>query len=261
MIPCHSVKNEINILTAIKKLDKILKIFPSPYELAISFAEEMVNMIAESVKNSNDFTVALSGGSTPELLFTILSEKFAGSVSWKNVHIFWSDERCVPPENVESNFRMAQTKFLSKIEIPSRNIHRINGEDDPEKEASRYSEEISLHTGKRDGFPLFDLILLGLGEDGHTASIFPGHTELLDSDKTCMVAIHPNTLQKRISLTGKVINNAEVVAFLVTGKKKEEIVKKIFKKDRSALNYPASHIMPVYGRLIWFIDKEAGNLL
>ena len=242
-------------------MDKIIKIFPSPYELAERFAEEMVGMIKESANKKKIFTVALSGGSTPELLFTILSENFARSVSWKNVHIFWGDERCVPSDNAESNFGMAWRKFLSKIEIPSLNIHRIHGEDDPEKEASRYSEEISLHTGKRDGMPLFDLVLLGLGEDGHTASIFPGHPELFYSDKICEVTIHPVTKQKRISLTGKVINNAEAVTFLVTGKKKEKIVKNIFKKDPSASNYPASYIVPVYGRLDWFIDKEAGKLL
>jgi 6-phosphogluconolactonase len=242
-------------------VDKIIKIFPSPYELAERFAEEMVGMIKESANKKKIFTVALSGGSTPELLFTILSENFARSVSWKNVHIFWGDERCVPSDNAESNFGMAWRKFLSKIEIPSLNIHRIHGEDDPEKEASRYSEEISLHTGKRDGMPLFDLVLLGLGEDGHTASIFPGHPELFYSDKICEVTIHPVTKQKRISLTGKVINNAEAVTFLVTGKKKEKIVKNIFKKDPSASNYPASYIVPVYGRLDWFIDKEAGKLL
>jgi 6-phosphogluconolactonase len=242
-------------------VDKIIKIFPSPHELAMKFAEEMVCMIKESANKKKIFTVALSGGSTPELLFTILSENFARSVSWKNVHIFWGDERCVPSDNAESNFGMAWRKFLSKIEIPSLNIHRIHGEDDPEKEASRYSEEISLHTGKRDGMPLFDLVLLGLGEDGHTASIFPGHPELFYSDKICEVTIHPVTKQKRISLTGKVINNAEAVTFLVTGKKKEKIVKNIFKKDPSASNYPASYIVPVYGRLDWFIDKEAGKLL
>jgi 6-phosphogluconolactonase len=242
-------------------LDRIVKIFTSPNELAENFAEEMANMIIESAYGKKHFTVALSGGSTPELLFNILSEKFAESVPWKFVHIFWGDERCVPPDNAESNFGIAWRKFLSKIEIPDLNIHRIHGEDEPEKEASRYSEEISLHTGKRDGMPLFDLILLGLGEDGHTASIFPGHTGLLYSDKICDVAIYPLTQQKRISLTVKVINNAEDVTFLVTGNKKEEIVKKIFRQDASALNYPATYIVPVYGRLNWFIDKEAGKLL
>ena len=142
---------------------------------------------------------------------------------------------------------MTRRTLLEKIDIPSSNIHRIKGEDDPEKEALRYSEEISACTAKRDGLPLFDLIMLGLGEDGHTASIFPGHKELFNSDKICEVAVHPVTLQKRITLTGRVINNAESVTFLVTGKKKAEIVEKIIKKSSSAINFPASYIVPVYG--------------
>ena len=242
-------------------MDKIVKIFPSPYELAENLAEEMVNMIVESAKNTKHFTVALSGGSTPELLFTIIRENFTESVPWKYVHIFWGDERCVPPDNAESNFRMTMRKLLCKIKIPSMNIHRIKGEDDPAKEASRYSEEISLFTRKRDGMPLFDLVLLGLGVDGHTSSIFPGHLESFNSDKICEVSVHPMTGQKRITLTGRVINNADTVTFLVAGKKKEEIVEKMFKKDPSALNYPATYIVPVYGRLNWFLDQEAASLL
>lgn len=242
-------------------MNNTVKIFSSPEELAMEFAEEMVHLIEESVKRNKFFTIALSGGSTPEVLLEILSNEFGKSVQWKYVHLFWGDERCVPPDNIESNFGMTMKKLLSKIEIPALNIHRIKGEDDPEKEASRYSEEISLNTRKRDGIPLFDMILLGLGEDGHTASIFPGHLELIRSDKVCDVAFHPVTLQKRITLTGRVINNADTVTFLVSGKKKEEVVKKIFKKDASSLYYPATYIVPVYGRLNWFIDKEAGRLI
>lgn len=242
-------------------MDKIVKIFASPYDLAEKFAEEMVNMIAESAQKQKQFTIALSGGSTPELLFTLLSEKFAESVPWHYVHVFWGDERCVAPDNAESNFGMIMKKLLGKIEIPSMNIHRIKGEDDPENEALRYSEEILINTRNRNRLPLFDLIMLGLGEDGHTASIFPGHLELLNSDKICETASHPVTHQKRITLTGRVINNANAVTFLVTGKKKESIVEKMFKKDPTALNYPASYIVPVYGRLTWYIDKEAGRLL
>jgi len=242
-------------------LDRIIKVFPSSYKLAEKFAEEMIHMIKESAKNMKSLTIALSGGSTPELIFTLLGENYAESVPWQFVHFFWGDERCVSPDNTESNYGMTKRALLSRINILSSNIHRIKGEDDPQKEARRYSEEISLFTRKRDGIPVFDLVLLGLGEDGHTASIFPGHPELLDSDKICEVAIHPETLQKRITLTGKVINNAEAVTFLVTGKKKEKIIERIFKNDISALNYPATYIVPVYGRLSWFIDKEAGMSL
>ena len=198
-------------------MDKNVKIFPLPYDLAKEFAKEMANMIVESAEKDKMFTVALSGGSTPELLYTLLGENFADTVPWQYVQIFWGDERCVPPDNDDSNFGMTMRKLLSKVEIPTQNIHRIRGENDPAKEAIRYSEEVSLFTRKRDGMPLFDLILLGLGEDGHTASIFPGHPELINSDNIYEVALHPVTKQKRISLTGRVINNADSVTFLVAG--------------------------------------------
>ena len=245
----------------INQLDKIVKIFPSPNELAMNFAKEIASMIAGSSKNAEPFTIVLSGGTTPELLFKVLSENFAESVPWKFVHFFWGDERCVPPDNDESNYGMAQRKFLSRIEIPSGNIHRIRGEDDPENEAARYSIEILSSVRNRDRLPLFDLVILGLGEDGHTASIFPGHSELFDSDKICEVALHPVTGQKRITLTGRVINNADNVTFLVTGKTKAEIVENMFKKDSSVINFPASFIVPVYGKLNWYIDHDAGILI
>jgi 6-phosphogluconolactonase len=242
-------------------LDKEVKIYQSPEELAEVFAAEMVRMIRESEKKMAPFTIALSGGTTPEILFKILGEEYAGTVPWNNVHFFWSDERCVPPENNESNYGMTNRIFLSRIEIPPSNIHRVRGEADPEKEALRYSDEISGFTRTRDGLPRFDLILLGLGEDGHTASIFPGHLEFMNSDKICIVAKHPVSEQKRLSLTGKVINNADNVAFLVTGKKKENVVENLFKKNPYSLNYPAAYIVPVYGLLSWFLDKEAAGRL
>ncbi len=218
-------------------------------------------MITGSAKINKTFTIALSGGSTPEILFNILSSDYAGSVPWHLVHVFWSDERCVAPDDPESNYGMARRTLLSKIEIPDINIHRIKGEDNPEEEALRYSDEISHFTRSWNGRPVFDLILLGLGEDGHTASIFPGHPELLESGKTCEVTYHPVTFQKRITLTGKVINNADAITFLVTGRKKEVVVEKMFKKDPHSLNYPAAFIVPVNGRLSWYIDSEAGGLL
>jgi 6-phosphogluconolactonase len=242
-------------------LDKSIKIFLSPYELAEKFAEELVKTITESAKKRKIFSIALSGGSTPQLLFSVLGDHFSKSAPWEYVQFFWGDERCVPPDSRESNYGMAMRKFLEKIKIPASNIHRIIGESDPEKEAYRYSEEISEYTVKRDGMPIFDLIILGLGEDGHTASIFPGNKELLDSSKICEVAVHPSTLQKRITLTGRVINNADFVNFLVTGAKKADIVEKIINKNPVAINFPAYFIVPVYGELRWLIDKEAGRLL
>jgi 6-phosphogluconolactonase len=156
---------------------------------------------------------------------------------------------------------MTRKKLLEKIDIPFSNIHRIRGEMDPEKEAARYSREILSLTDNRDGMPLFDLILLGLGDDGHTVSIFPENMELIVSDKICEVAVHPVSFQKRITLTGRVINNSVSVRFLVTGKRKAEIVEKIINNNPSAGNYPASLIIPLHGELIWHIDIEASGLL
>jgi 6-phosphogluconolactonase len=238
-----------------------IKIFPTPYELAEKFAEELVSMVDESAGKDNQFTVALSGGTTPELLFSVIGDHFSKSVRWKSVHFFWGDERCVPADNSESNFGMTKRKLLDKIVIPSTNIHRIIGENEPESEAARYSEEISGNTNQRDGLPVFDLVILGLGDDGHTASLFPGHPELFYSDKICEVAVHPLTHQRRITITGRVLNNAETIVFLVTGRKKAVIVESILNKSLSAQNFPASYIVPVKGKLSWYIDKEAGILL
>jgi 6-phosphogluconolactonase len=245
----------------VPKVTKVVKIFSSPYELAASFAEELVHMIMESAKIQKYFTIALSGGSTPEILFKILSDKYSKTVPWQYVHFFWGDERCVQPTDPESNFGMTSRILLSKIEIPEENIHRIKGEDDPYTEAERYSNEISHFTEKRDGMPLFDLVLLGMGEDGHTASVFPDNLRLMESDKVCELAIHPVSKQKRITITGRVINNAHVVTFLVTGRKKAEVLEKILKNIPPSENYPASYIVPVNGKLSWFLDREAAGLL
>jgi 6-phosphogluconolactonase len=238
-----------------------VKIFPTPFELAEKFAEEMVAMVAESSKKSSAFTVALSGGSTPELLYSVVGDHFQMAINWEKVHFFWGDERCVQPNDRESNFGMAKKALFSKINIPSANIHRIRGEDDPAGEATRYSDEISRYTRKRDSLPVFDLVILGLGEDGHTASIFPSNIMLMESERVCNVATHPLSNQKRITLTGRTINNADKVTFLVTGINKSVIVEKILNKGTSSQNFPASLIVPAYGELIWFLDKEAASLL
>jgi 6-phosphogluconolactonase len=216
-------------------------------------------MINESAKSIKPFTIALSGGSTPAILFAILGDNFSNSVTWSNVHFFWGDERCVPPDDPESNYGMTRKEFLDKIEIPSGNIHRIMGEKYPSVEAERYSLEIRENTAEREGFPMFDLVILGMGEDGHTASIFPGNHKLINSKKTCELAIHPVTSQKRITITGRVINNASNVVFLITGKNKAKVVSEILSGSISS-QYPAAHINPEHGILKWYLDKAAAEL-
>jgi len=242
-------------------LDNPIKIFRSPYLLAEKFARELVAAINESAAKKRPYTIVLSGGSTPELLFSLLGDHFSGSADWEYAHFFWGDERCVAADNSESNYGMARRKLFDRIEIPSSNIHRIKGEADPEAEAVRYAQEILKFTESENGLPRFDLIILGLGEDGHTVSIFPGLIDLMDSDKICTVTRHPVSNQNRITLTGRVINNACRVVFLVTGKKKAEIVEKIVRGKENFKNFPASHIVPVDGVLSWYIDIEAATLI
>lgn len=152
------------------------------------------------------------------------------------------DERCVPPDDEESNYGMTKKYLLNKINIPLINVHRIFGEKDPAEEAKRYSEIVKLNLEVKNSLPELDLILLGVGEDGHTASIFPDQMELLNSNEIYAAAKHPGSGQARITLTGKIINNADRIYFLVAGKSKAEVVNKILNRKGDYLKYPAAHI-------------------
>lgn len=232
----------------------IYKIYSDPQAVATVFAVFFENWSRES----KPFTVALSGGSTPKILFRHLAEKYRDDLDWGSIHFFWGDERCVPPGDEDSNFKMTNEMLLQHIPIPKENIHRIHGEDQPEEEARRYAAEIREFVPVKNGLPAFDLVLLGMGEDGHTASIFPHQMELLHSEKICEAATHPVSGQQRISLTGPVINQAEKVAFLVTGAGKSNIVSEIRHRKGDWESYPAAHIRSA-GTLYWFLDEEAAG--
>jgi 6-phosphogluconolactonase len=236
-----------------------IHVFNTPEELADQFAGELMKWIEDSADNS--FHLAISGGHTPNLLFSVLASKFAGSPFWKKTQIWWVDERMVGPDDPESNFGVANRLLFSLISIPPGNIHRINGKNDPDTEAGNYSKQIQAKLKQQHGWPVFDLILLGMGDDGHTASIFPDQLQLLDSTQVCDVAVHPQSGQKRITLTGHVLNNASRVCFLVTGKAKASRVKEIFSKNEEAGKLPAFHIAPENGLAEWYLDKEAVSLL
>ena len=242
-------------------METFYKIFHTPSELAEALAGELAEKVSIAEKTGSPFKIAVSGGNTPKLLFSVLAEKYRSSVNWYTVHFFWVDERCVSPDDPESNYGMTKQILLDKINIPDSNIHRMRGEDEPVIEADRYAHEILKQVGAKNMLPVFDLVILGIGEDGHTASIFPGNLDLIFSDKICEVAVHPSSGQKRITLTGKVINNADYVAFLATGQNKALIIEDIFKKKAQYMNYPASFIVPLGGAITWFIDDEAGVLI
>ncbi len=234
-----------------------VKIFEKPKKVAKRVAKQILKLTQKS--SQPRFDIALSGGSTPKKLFKILIEKHKEAIPWERIHFWWGDERCVPPDDNESNFKMAFDILFSKIEIPQENIHRIKGENNPEIEAKRYSEEIADSLNLRGGVPVFDMVLLGLGEDGHTASIFPGQLNLIDDERICAASEHPLTGQKRITLTGKVINNASRIFFLVTGENKALRLSEIMNDDEAAKLLPAYYITPENGKLIWYIDEAASS--
>lgn len=236
-----------------------VNVFSGKEELASILAEEIVRRIISSATSERHFSVALSGGSTPLLLYSLLGDEYSKSVPWDFVSFFWGDERCVPPDSPESNYGSAMKHFLGKTGISHSNIQRVRGEDEPLAEAERYSGEISRLLPLRDNLPVFDLQLLGIGNDGHTASIFPGSIGLFSSDKVCEVTIQPETGQKRITLTGRVINNSEAVVFIVQGQSKSSVIAEIINGSPESVKYPAYHVKPVYGSLDWYLDREAAS--
>lgn len=223
-------------------------------ELAEYFAQLLIRKINSS---ENYFHIALSGGSTPKRIYEFLAEHHKNTIDWTKVKFFWGDERCVPPTYSESNYKMAYDSMLSRLLIPSFNIFRIKGENNPELEALNYSLKILKHVQSVNNYPRFDLIMLGLGENGHTASIFPNQKDLLLADKIYSTAVHPTSGQSRITLTGRVINNAANVVFVVTGKSKSKVVGEILNQQGNYKDYPASYINPSDGEFYWLLDEEA----
>ncbi|MCB9059688.1 MAG: 6-phosphogluconolactonase [Calditrichae bacterium] len=223
-------------------------------QLSEYFAQLLIN---KTRAGSDHFNVSLSGGSTPKNIFEYLAAFHQKSIPWGKIKFFWGDERCVPPTDSDSNFKMANDSLLAKLEIPAENIFRIKGENDPQSEADNYNILLQNQIKTENGFPRFDLIMLGLGEDGHTASIFPNQKELLESDKICAVAVHPESGQKRITLTGKVINNAATVVFIATSQKKSKVAGEILSQKGLYKNYPASFIDPENGELYWLLDQDS----
>ena len=218
-------------------------------------AEAFAKFLCDEIAKVDNITIALSGGSTPKLLFEVLAKDYKDKIDWSKVHLYWGDERCVSPSDEQSNFRMTNEKLLQKVDIPFSNIHRVYGENTPSVEAYRYGKRIKKNLELKNDLPIFDLIILGMGSDGHTASIFPHQIELLNSKNTCEVAIHPDSGQRRITLTGSVINAAKQIHFLVTGAAKQSVIKEIFSQSGNWETYPASFIKNAN----WWMDESAAG--
>lgn len=225
--------------------------------LSLRAAELFVSYARESIASKDNFRAVLSGGSTPKRLYALLaSEPYRSGVDWRSVELFFGDERCVPPEHRDSNFRTVDEALLSHV--PAR-VHRVRGELPPREAALRYEKEIRRAFGFAAGIPSFELIILGLGADGHTASLFPGVEALGETDRLAVEVYVERLDSWRVTLTLPVLNAAKKVLFLVSGREKAEIVREII--GGSEGGYPASLVRPSGGSVLWFLDKAAASFL
>ncbi len=229
-------------------------------DLARNTAEFVAALSNESVHVRGRFVIALSGGSTPRQLYEVLaSPPHSTSIAWANWQVFWSDERCVSPYHEDSNYRMAKEALLDHIPTPARNIHRTQGEISPHYAA--LDCEAQLHQVFRDASPVFDLILLGIGEDGHTASLFPGTKALKEKSRLVMENWIHAYESYRITFTFPLINMTRALAFLVADESKAEVLKQVLESANGDPLLPASMVNPDSGLLHWFVTKDAASLL
>jgi 6-phosphogluconolactonase len=236
-----------------------LKIFANAEDLARAVAGLFVDVGQAAMAERGSFHVALSGGNTPRAAYELLAdESRAGELSWSDVFIYFGDERCVPPDDEQSNFRMAQKAFLDAVAIPAANVHRIRGEIDPVTAAADYAQILRTDMGDP---PRLDLVLLGLGPDGHTASLFPGTPPDTDDDALVRAVYSESQSMWRVTVTPKVINAAQTVAFAVEGVEKTAILADVLEGLRDPTKYPAQIVAPEPGRLLWLVDELAAGML
>ena len=241
-----------------------VKIFSGLEDLSRAAAVRFTELARERVQQGKVFTAALSGGSTPRTFLEILAgPEFSQRIQWESVHLFQVDERCVPPEHLQSNYRMIHGTLLRLVPSAADNFHRMKAElGDREAASAEYEEEIrSVLASPDELLPRFDLIFLGLGSDGHTASLFPGSAALAESSKW----VCPNYVEKlqmhRLTLTYPVLNAASEIVFLVAGEGKSEILRQVLEGGREPKRFPAQGIQPVEGGLNWYLDRAAAQHL
>lgn len=222
---------------------------------ALATAQGFARRAREAVDARGRFSVALSGGSAPREAYALLAEEpFRSTIPWSGVHLFWGDERCVPPAHVRSNFGMAHAAFIGRVPIPPENVHRMPGELPPARGAKAYARELAAYFG--EGVPRFDLVHLGVGPDAHTASLFPFDDSLRERDRAVVPVLHRSTGEWRLSLTVPVLNAASRVEFLALGRGKAAVVRAVV-GALDPFRLPAQLIRPHDGELVWMLDAEA----
>lgn len=235
-----------------------LEIFDTPAALAQAVADRFLDAAQTAVGDRGGFYVALAGGTTPKAAYELLAaEPYATAVPWKDVFVYFGDERCVGPDDADSNYGMARRAFLDAVNIPSQNVHRLRGEDDPQHAADAYSRILVEDLGD---FPRLDLVMLGMGPDGHTASLFPGTT--VGAGDALVAAPYVEKLRAfRLTLTPRVINNAREVLIATEGSAKAEVLAAVRNGPADPDRYPIQRIVPTAGTLRWMVDRAAASEL
>jgi 6-phosphogluconolactonase len=241
-----------------------LEVHADTGQLAIAAAERFIAAAAQAIRATGRFSVALSGGATPRPLFaTLAAPAYSSRIAWQNVRVFWTDERCVPPDDAESNYGVARALLLDHVPVPPANIHRVRGEDDPAAAAAAYERDLRVAFDApacaAPGVPgrQFDLVLLGLGTNGHTASLFPHLGAVLERTNWVMAERIEALRQWRITLTPVILNQAAEVVFLVSGRDKAAILRRVLCGALDPDDLPAQAIAPASGRLRWMVDAAA----
>jgi 6-phosphogluconolactonase len=235
-----------------------IQVFPDAAALAEAGAREFARAASDAIGDRGIFRVVLAGGSTPRALYTRLTRApWLRSIRWDRARFFFGDERCVPPDHDRSNYRMARQTLLEPLKIPARHVLRMKGEGEPASAARACEEAIRRRFSGRPA--RFDLVLLGLGEDGHTASLFPGTEALAERRRLVAANYVPKFSEWRLTLTFRALNAARRVIFLVSGPEKAAAAAKILKKRRGYEDLPASAVSPSRGTLLWLLDEAAAS--
>ncbi|MEK6738218.1 MAG: 6-phosphogluconolactonase [Planctomycetota bacterium] len=241
-----------------------ITVVSNPEELSLRTAEEFIRRSEESIREKGYFTAALSGGSTPKELYRLLTDnRCSNRIAWERVNLFWSDERCVPSDHIKSNYRMVRELLIDQAPIPKGNIYRMPAElGDHARAAMEYTQTLKTFFHLKAGeFPRFDLILLGMGDDGHTASLFP-HTPALDDTGGLVSANYVEKLgEYRLTLTVPLINRAAHIVFLISGESKATVLRDVVEGDYQPHRLPSQFIRPENGRLLFLVDRMAASKL
>lgn len=242
-----------------RKLTPNLNIFNDKEQLVRSFVKDFGHMCRKTIAERGEIHIALSGGNTPQAIFKALAVEYANAEFWERTHLWWGDERLVPHDNPESNYGIAKNLLIDAILIPVQNVHPVQIFPELHKSVQAYSDEILRFVTRRSNtnWPEFDWNLMGIGTDGHTASLFPGSPALKDSESICVFARHPDSGQPRVSFSLPLINHSKRISFVICGDGKAPIVKRLLEDESASKDLPAAMVNPVSGELEWYTDVLA----